>query len=67
MSRNKGSELYDISLIWHGERELAICVSEDNKTKKWLPKSQIEYNKLADGTVEVTLPQWLYEKSEFII
>jgi len=66
MSRNKGSELHDISLIWHGENEKAIQVSEDHKTKKWLPKSQIEYKKLPDGTVEVTLPQWLYEKNEFI-
>lgn len=66
MSRNKGSELHDISLIWHGETDMAICVSEDRQLKKWLPKSQIEYKKLADGTVEVTLPEWLYKKSDFI-
>lgn len=65
MSRNKGSELHDITLMWHGETDMAIQVSENGRDKTWLPKSQIEYKRLQGEIVEVTLPQWLYEKKEF--
>lgn len=60
------SDLHEISLIWKGETDKAICVSEDGKHKEWLPKSQIEYERKPDGSVQVTLPQWLYEKVGFI-
>lgn len=63
MKRN--SELHDISLIWHGETDKAICVSEGGN-KEWLPKSQVTYEKKADGSVEVTLPDWLYIEKGFI-
>lgn len=60
------SDLRDMSFIWHGETDKAIRVSEDGKTKEWLPKSQIEYERKSDGTVEVTLPIWLILEKGFI-
>lgn len=61
------SDLTDISLMWHGETDKAIKVSEDGETFIWLPKSQIEYEKKVDGSVTVTLPRWLYEDKGFIV
>lgn len=53
-------ELYDASFEFVAETERAILVTEDGgKTKHWLPKSQIEYEQKADGSVEVTMPVWL--------
>ncbi len=60
----------EVNLNFHGETDKAIKVSEGVKDSEgklkfiWLPKSQIEYEERKDGTVDVTLPDWLYEKSE---
>lgn len=49
----------------------AILVSEDGgKTKIWLPKSQIEWERknkdnILDGTITVTLPVWLAREKKF--
>lgn len=56
------SELIDLSMVMHAETEKAIRVSDDGDTTKavWLPKSQVEVlPNSQDGTIIVTLPQWL--------
>lgn len=53
-------ELYDGSFELLRETELAIHVTDDGgKTKHWLPKSQVQYEKKQDGSYEVTMPRWL--------
>jgi hypothetical protein len=58
----------EVSLIWHGETDKAIKVSEGVKDAEgnisytWLPKSQITYERRKDS-VEIEMPEWLYEKS----
>lgn len=60
-------ELYDAAFELHAETEKAILVSDDGgKTKHWLPKSQIEFEKRDDGSVEVTMPVWLAEEKEIV-
>ena len=57
----------EISLMWLGETKVAIKVTETDRGEGvWLPKSQIEYERKQDGSVDVTLPVWLYEEKEFI-
>lgn len=57
----------DLSLIFLGETEKAIKVTENPKTAPvWLPKSQIEYELKSDGSVEVQIPQWLYREKGFV-
>lgn len=64
--------MIDVCLKQLGETERAIKVTEGIKdaTGKeksvWLPKSQIEIENNSDGTITVTMPDWLYEKSEFM-
>jgi hypothetical protein len=56
------SNLVDLTLNFHDERPLAICVSDPARAgapRQWLPKSQIEYIGKARGVVEVTMPEWL--------
>ncbi len=69
--RKQDQELVTISLIKLHETDKAILVTKedptrDNCKKVWLPKSQVEIEHKPNSTVEVTMPEWLYEKSEFI-
>lgn len=57
-------ELYDASFEFLRETEKAICVTEGDDVEIWLPKSQIEYERKADGSVEVTMPLWLAQEKE---
>ena len=60
-------ELYDAAFELHAETDKAILVSDNGgKTKVWLPKSQIEFEKKADGSVEVTMPVWLAKEKEIV-
>lgn len=53
-------QLYDASFEFLHETDSAILVTDDGgKTKHWLPKSQIEFERLDNGLVEVTMPTWL--------
>jgi hypothetical protein len=66
-------ELHDITVNFHHETDKAIAVSEDGETIKWLPKSLVEYEKATDGranpkangTLEVTAPEWILSKNDF--
>jgi hypothetical protein len=59
--------IHDISLIFLGETEKAIKVTEGkDKDAVWLPKSQIEYELKDDGSVEVQIPEWLHREKGFI-
>jgi hypothetical protein len=61
------TQLYDASFEFVRETERAICVTEDGgKTEIWLPKSQIEYDILRDGSVEVTMPVWLATEKKLV-
>lgn len=57
--------LHDVALTFHAETEKAILVS-DTKDKFWLAKSLIEYEILKDGTVNVTLPEWLASEKKIV-
>lgn len=58
--------LYDASFELLYETDSAILVSDDGKTRHWLPKSQIEFEKLPNGLVEVTMPLWLAREKEIV-
>jgi hypothetical protein len=59
-------ELWDATFTLVAETEKAILVTEDGgKTKSWLPKSQIEYDKVGETGVEVTMPIWLAKEKGF--
>ena len=63
------SDLIDLFLVWRGETERAIAVTEteDGREWVWLPKSVIEYERdEAKGTVAVTLPERLALEKELI-
>lgn len=55
------SDLIDITMQLHAETSKAVLVSDDgDKTKAiWLPLSQVEIDRKADGVVIVTMPEWL--------
>ncbi len=56
------SDLVDIALTFKDERPASIAVVDPSKPgSKWifLPKSQIEFEHGASGSVVVTIPQWL--------
>lgn len=67
MSRR--NEEVELTLTLYHETEKAILVSEDDKTKVWLPLSQIELERKlgpkGHDIVIVTMPLWLAEKSKF--
>jgi hypothetical protein len=56
-----GKELVDLTMKLHAETAAAIRVSDDGDDKHavWLPKSQVEFETVKPGYVEVTLPEWL--------
>lgn len=60
-----------LDLVLDDEEYQAILVSEDGgKTKVWLPRSQIEWERknkdnILDGTITVTLPVWLAREKKF--
>lgn len=58
-------ELYDVNLNFYSETEKAIKVSERYEEDHfWLPKSQIEFERRDDGTVDVTMPFWLCKEKK---
>lgn len=47
-----------------GESAKAYRITDGDKTA-WLPKSKVELTKLfRDGTVEITIPEWLAIEKE---
>lgn len=60
-------QLFDGNFELLATTQFAIQVSDDDgRTKHWLPKSQIEYENLGDGTVDVTMPEWLAKEKGII-
>lgn len=55
------SDLIDLTLRLHQITARAILVSDSGDTDDavWLPKSQVEFDEIKPGIVEVTLPEWL--------
>ena len=57
------SDLVDLTLELRAEKALSIAVSDPAKPRAapwvWLPRSQIEIEKISGAYVVVTLPQWL--------
>lgn len=55
------STLVDLTLHIHVETDKAIKVSDDGDKLKavWLPKSQIEFDKVTAQIYTVTMPEWL--------
>lgn len=61
-------ELVDVTMQLHHETAKAVLVSDDGErdNAKWLPLSQIEIERKADGVVIVTLPIWLAKQEGLI-
>lgn len=61
-------ELCDVTMQLHHETAKAVLVSDDGDKEKakWLPLSQIELERKADGVVIVTLPTWLAKQEGLI-
>jgi hypothetical protein len=59
--RDMKSDLVDIAGYKRAETGKAILFTDtgDEEDAVWLPKSQIEMDDNKDGTVTVTLPEWL--------
>lgn len=55
------SNLHDFTLLFRYEKPLAIAVSEAGGKAPWiwLPRSEIQYEKITGGMVKVTMPEWL--------
>jgi hypothetical protein len=77
MKRTSGSQdesyvsdnkLCDIQGYIHVETEKAVLFSENDAKEEavWLPKSQIEIEKVRGSIVEVTMPEWLAKDKELI-
>ena len=64
--RPGNSDLIEVSVRRLAETDRAILVTQDDKEKIWLPKSQIEFEPNNDGTITVTLPEWLAREKELI-
>lgn len=64
------SNLVDLKLPYRNETERAVGVTdparENSQEIIWLPKSQIEFQKLSPFFVEVTLPRWLAKEKGLI-
>jgi hypothetical protein len=60
--------LTDVTMQLHHETDKAVLVSDDGDrdNAKWLPLSQIEIERKADGVVIVTLPTWLAKQEGLI-
>jgi hypothetical protein len=54
------SNLIEVSVKIYAETEKAILVSDDDKKKIWLPKSQIEIYLEKGGIATITGPEWLF-------
>lgn len=61
-------KVHDVELHWHFETERAIAVSENGiaDAKFFLPKSQIEFEQRDDGSVVVSMPEWLAKEKGLI-
>lgn len=57
------SDLHDFTLqLRHDSKPLAIAVTEVGAGKVpwiWLPRSEIEYEKIPGGMIKVMMPEWL--------
>lgn len=66
------SDLVDLTMAIHAETDLAILASDDGDkaNAKWLPKSQIEIEKLhavrGNNEAVITMPAWLAQDKELI-
>lgn len=55
------SDLVDLTMQLHHETGKAVLVSDDGDKAKavWIPLSQCEIERRANGIVIVTMPEWL--------
>ena len=53
------SDLTELSGLYRHETEEAWLIDFGENDPTWLPKSQCEIEEENDGTVTVTLPEWL--------
>ena len=62
------SGIIDLTMHLHVETKAAIFVSDDGDREHavWLPKSQVEFEKVGVATVCVTLPEWLAIEKELV-
>lgn len=59
------SNIIDLALIRKAETSAAILVSDGTRSA-WLPKSQIEIEDQPDGSIIVSMPEWLAIDKEFV-
>ena len=58
-------KVVDVTGEIHGETERAVRFFDGDRTV-WLPKSQIEISEEGDGTVTVSMPEWLAIEKELV-
>ena len=61
----------ELSLFYHGQTVMAICVSDDGASKVWVPKSQcssIGEPELHGETpeIEITMKEWIAQEKDLI-
>jgi len=61
-------KMVDIYCRQVAETDLAICITDDDETDYWIPKSQIddETEYTPEGTLILVIPEWLAEKKGLI-
>lgn len=63
------SDLIDLVLTLRQEKPLAIAVTDPAGPQSrwiWLPKSQIEIEKIGKQTIKVAIPEWLAKEKELV-
>lgn len=66
IQNNMSNEIVDLTLELHVDTDKAMLLSDDGNrhNAKWVPKSQIEYNKYLENNIwEISLPEWLATKN----
>ncbi len=59
-------QITDITAQLLHETEEAILITADGKTNVWLPKSQVEYEKVKEELYEIQVPVWLAKEKGLI-
>ena len=58
-----GDEPFEVTVTLLNETDRAILVTDDGKSKIWLPKSQIDSHDWERGKVyTITMPMWLVKE-----
>jgi hypothetical protein len=66
MTIGRREKLFDCNMKYINETDKAVCCTDDDLRCVWLPKSQIDYVERNDGTIDVTMPEWLAIEKDLV-